>query len=270
MMMIIALQSLFASTLIALPAPAHAIGPFRVVIDPGHGGTDFGTIFQNGNLRVTEKESTLLIAKEVARELRARRIQVTLTRDDDSDVALGTRTAIANRIKADLFLSIHMNSNPSIDASAEGIETFILNNTSNETSKRLARLENTVLGDTRADSDNLDVALILRDLRLDANLAESKRLACAVQDSLAGNGAFHPHFKSRGVKQALFHVLLGAEMPSALVEAGFLSNPRDRALVVSPKGRQAIGKAIALAIDQFRKAKGTPRATLALSRCKIH
>lgn len=250
--------------------PKH---PFKVVIDPGHGGNDHGTTQLIGDAEVTEKQLTLALAQETARILRAKGVITILTRTDDKDVALGARTALANRLKADVFLSIHMNSiDTPMVTGAEGIETYILNNTSDATSKRLAHLENSVLSpEVRAAAESpeqLDVALILRDLRLDANLSESKRLACIVQDHLIGTAKAKP--RNRGVRQALFHVLLGAEMPSILVETGFLSNPRDRETMQSPKGRHALGVALAHAIMSFRDTRGTGQAQLTLSRCKVH
>jgi N-acetylmuramoyl-L-alanine amidase len=257
-------------------AQAYAVvrpHPFKVVIDPGHGGSDTGTIYEMGTQRVVEKDLTLALALVTAKMLRSHKITTILTRTTDKDVPLGDRTALANRLKADVFLSIHMNSTQTpMVTDAEGIETYILNNTSDETSKRLAHLENTVLSPevraAAADSpEQLDVALILRDLRLDANLSESKRLACIVQTRLV-QGSHRS--KNRGVRQALFHVLLGAEMPSILVEAGFLSNPRDRAIMLSPRGRLLLGSAIAHAIERFRDTRGTSQAQLTLSRCKVH
>ena len=296
----------FATT----PSSALSRKPFKIVIDAGHGGSDHGTVYENGLLQIAEKDVTLLIARGVARELQARGFEVTLTRTDDRELPLGARTQLANRLSADLFLSIHMNSTQSPNAprgsSAEGIETYILNNASDASSKRLAHLENTVISHDGIETpEQADVALILRDLRLDANLSESKRLACAIQSSLTAapleisapnapldhldhrpqlavdlrrskRAVRHPvqlgqvRRRDRGVKQALFHVLLGADMPSVLLEAGFLSSPRDRALVLSPQGRHAMSTAIAGAIEQFRLAKGTPRAALALSRCKVN
>lgn len=255
---------------------AYGAHSFKVVLDPGHGGPDEGTVYQGTRGRITEKEATLALAREVARELRTRKINVVLTRNEDKPVPLGARTALANRIGADLFLSIHMNSTPpdALRPDAEGMETYILNNTSDETSKRLARLENTVLGDEPAGAEaknSRDVALILRDLTLDANLAESKRLACLVQGSLISQTQrSNVNVKNRGVKQALFHVLLGAEMPSILLEAGFLNHGKDRRLIASPEGRHVLGASIASAIDRFRKTKGTREALLSLNRCRIH
>ncbi|MCM2321969.1 MAG: N-acetylmuramoyl-L-alanine amidase [Oligoflexia bacterium] len=276
----IACASALLSAAVVYPHDAKANG-FRVVIDPGHGGVDLGTVHDDGRVRIAEKDVTLALALEAARELRARKVPVTLTRDKDQDLPLGPRTALANRLKADVFISIHMNSTPIPQLSdAQGIETFILNNTTDMTSKRLAALENMVLGGAAEGApEQADVALILRDLRLDANLAESKRLACVIQDSLLASitqlgkkTAFMParSIKDRGVKQALFYVLLGAEMPSILLEAGFLSHPRDRALVLSPQGRRTIARAIASAIEEFRRAKGTREAQRALARCKVH
>jgi N-acetylmuramoyl-L-alanine amidase len=255
--------------------------PFRVVVDPGHGGTDLGTVFDNGAIRIAEKDVTLAIAKEVSRQLRAKGYRVSLTRYGDKELTLPSRTSLANRIGADVFLSIHMNSTSTpMVSDAEGIETYILNNASDASSRRLAHLENSVLGnDARIDAPT-DVALILKDLRLDANLSESKRLACALQSHLVEGtrgpvtrrapGFAHSRHRDRGVKQALFHVLLGADMPSVLVEAGFLTSPRDRELVLSPAGRRSIAKAITRAVEQFRGQKDTQRALVELSRCKVN
>lgn len=257
----------------SVPPPDH---PFRVVIDPGHGGSDEGTVFEGRFGTVKEKDATLLLAQQVARELRARGMIVILTRTRDIDVPLGLRTSMANRLDANVFLSIHMNSShEAAPLSPEGVETYILNNTTDATSRRLAKLENTVLGPAESDSPRpLDVSLILRDLRLDANLSESKRLACAIQKNLVSSSRLvsgRPLApRNRGVKQALFHVLLGAEMPSVLVEAGFLTHPLDRALVLSPRRRQAMADGIARAVLDFRDLRGTSRALNTLSKCKIH
>lgn len=267
-------QILLSFFMVALVIPA--ISGAVVVIDPGHGGADEGTVYQNKKLRITEKYATLLLAQQVAEELRAKNIPVILTRTEDRDVPLGTRTALANQLHAELFLSIHLNSSEA-RKDAEGIETYILNNATDESSRRLAALENTVLGprspknsETQQQED-VDVALILRDLTLDANLAESKRLACMIHHHLMVHiSRNQPNVKNRGVKQALFHVLLGAEMPSALVEAGFLNHHQDREFLISPHGKKVVGIAIARAIDHFLQSKGTPQARSTLSKCKIN
>lgn len=262
-----------------------ATKPFTIVIDPGHGGADLGTVYNDGKTFTAEKNVTLVIAREAARQLRARGIRAVLTRDSDRDVPLASRTQLANRIGADLFLSIHMNSTatPMVN-DAEGTETFILNNTTDASSRRLAHLENSVIGGNPNDSpEQLDVALILKDLRLDANLAGSKQLACLLQQKLvtgiSASYRFSPaltHIRNRGVRQALFHVLLGADMPSALLEVGFLTNARDRSITAAPYGQRAIGRSIASAIEQFklgRKTQGAaavPAGGAAAVSCRIH
>ncbi|MDR3608404.1 MAG: N-acetylmuramoyl-L-alanine amidase [Oligoflexia bacterium] len=257
------------------PAQAHAESRhrFHVVIDPGHGGADFGTVAVNGGVRYSEKEMTLLLAQQTAAQLRARGISADLTRTEDKDLALGPRTEMANRLKADIFISIHMNSTQTpMITDAEGVETYILNNTTEASSKSLARLENSVLGPDERQGDT-DVALILRDLRLDANLSESKRLACLVQQQVVAVGQrSSPHAistRNRGIRQALFHVLLGAEMPSILVEAGFLNNAHDRDLILDPRSRRMLASAIARAVENFRDTKNTDIAAETLSRCKV-
>jgi N-acetylmuramoyl-L-alanine amidase len=254
---------------------------FRVVIDPGHGGNDLGTTYRTGKKLVAEKDLTLALSLEVARVLRTLGFSTALTRDGDDEVPLPARTALANKLKADVFLSIHMNSLPKKNAAGvEGIETYILNHATDAPSKRLASLENSVLGAepaAPASEGGNDVALILKDLRLDASLPESKRLACMIQSSLvetplqsAKPEVISPRRKNRGVKQALFYVLLGADMPSVLVEAGFLNSAQDRNLAASPNGQHSIAVAIAKAIERFRKIKDSPAASMILSRCKVH
>jgi N-acetylmuramoyl-L-alanine amidase len=258
--------------------------PFRVVVDPGHGGTDFGTIYETGKTRLAEKDVTLALSKQVAWQLRAHGYNVTLTRSTDREVPLPERTALANRIGADIFLSIHMNSTQTpMVSDAEGTETYILNHATDEASRRLTRLENSVLSGSKpapsattaaaaagtTPGENSDVALILKDLRLDSNLAESERLACAIQGSLVSSSKVRAKNRDRGVKQGLFYVLLGADMPSVLVEAGFLTSPRDRALVATPGGRRRIAGAIARAIEGFESSRGTSLARAGLSTCKV-
>ncbi len=245
-----------AACLWSAPAISATRKKFLVVIDPGHGGVDFGTFYVQDGKKIAEKDMTLALALQTARLLRAHGISATLTRTTDREIPLAARTALANRLHADLFLSIHMNSSQT----AEGVETYILNNATNASSQRLAELENAVLGPH--SPDQTDVDLILKDLRLDANLSSSKLLACAIQQNIIQNHLY----RNRGVKQALFLVLLGADMPSALLEAGFLSNSHDRALVLSQKGRLRMSQAIVRAIEQYR-AKG--RTRFFLGRCKV-
>ncbi len=265
--------------LLTLLSPlAAAAPPFRVVIDPGHGGSDLGTTTDLGKTSITEKDVTLSLALEASRLLKSAGVETYLTRYDDKEIELGNRTAFANKIGASVFISLHMNSSQShLDESAmgiitqvklgtkklppaEGIETYILNNTTDASSKRLAHLENSVLGGKPQDGTSTDVALIIKDLRIDSNLPKSKRLACAVQTELVlatskGKSKKDLVKRNRGIKQALFHVLLGADMPSVLVEVGFLSSPADRSFIMTKENRHLLAVALADGILEYAGLK---------------
>lgn len=237
--------------------------PKLVVLDPGHGGWDMGAEVTTPQGIVREKEVTLSLAHAIADELRRKGVRVVLTRQDDSEVPLTERTAMANRIQADAFISIHMNSfKEHQEGAAEGVETYILNHSSDASTKRLADLENSVLEGSRAGGENgapnaPDVSLIVKDLLLDGNKKQSQSLACAVQNHVvaATSNDKTRSRKNRGIRQALFYVLLGADMPSILLETGFLDNTRDLSLVTSPSGKQQIARAVADAVTTFRKTE---------------
>lgn len=246
---------------------------FIVVIDPGHGGNDYGAVTQAESITHSEKDMTLLLSQEIAAELKKINIKAVLTRNDDANIPLPERTALANRLGAKLFISVHMNSNPAQStANASGIETYILNNSTNESSVRLASLENKVLeGSIAEQPSHSPVSLIVKDLILDANLKKSKNIACRVQSKLVNQVSQRKKsLLDRGVKQALFYVLLGADMPSILLEAGFLDHPQDRHRVENATQRQSMAKAIAEAIHEYRTQSGTQIATRWLSKCQVH
>ncbi len=253
----------FATLLLCLQTTAHAAAKptkLLVVIDPGHGGTDKGAIYHDegkaGGLfsrkkrahDVMEKDLTLMIARDLARELLIKGHSVILTRNEDQDMPLPERTALANKLKANMFISIHMNSSMEKNQKSGGIETFILNHATDDASKRLADLENKVLMESQASekSKSANVSLIMKDMILDANLEPSRQLACAVQSRLSQNTI------NRGVKQGLFYVLLGADMPSILLEAGFINAKTDRERVLNTKSRLKIAAQIAQSIDDYR------------------
>ncbi len=237
------------------PVASETSRKLLVVIDPGHGGADTGAVYEGGKTKLTEKHFTLLLARDLARELIIRGHNVILTRNDDRDLLLSDRTALANKVKADIFISIHLNSSEE-KIKTGGIETFILNHATDETSRRLADLENAVLKDSQANSDSgsSNVSLIMKDLILDANLTPSRDLACSVQSRIRGK------INDRGVKQALFYVLLGADMPSILIESGFMNSKQDRDRILFTRPRMAMAADIAAAVDDFRLKKpgGTP------------
>ena len=197
-----------------------ALGVRRIVVDPGHGGKDYGA---PGYIKgVHEKDVALQIAKRLAMEIRSKlKCDVVLTRDKDEYLSLEERTAIANTQNADLFISIHTNA--TADRRAYGIETFILNLATDDEAIRVAARENATSTNNISDLDS-----ILKDLMQNAKVNESTRLASYVQqDILKSLKHKYSSIRSNGVKQAPFYVLLGAQMPSILVETSFISHPRE-------------------------------------------
>ena len=229
------------------PYPAAGESPGIIVIDPGHGGHDSGAVGPDG---VAEKDVTLALARTLADKMRERCLcTVLLTRDGDTFIPLRDRTAFANRNRADLFISIHMNAAPKKDV--DGVETFFASiDSTDEEARRVSELENSSdagPGVTGAEAE--DLTEIIRDMKNTASNHESSMLAEAVQTSLlkAARG------DDRGVKQAPFAVLISAEMPAVLIEAGFITNPVSEKRLDSEKGREEIAESIADGIVGFRK-----------------
>jgi len=227
------------------PAPVRTVertGPSPIVIDPGHGGKDTGAVASNG---LSERDLTLAVARRLAAELRARGHAVRLTREDDDGRALTDRTAIANRLEAEVFVSLHANA--STFSSVTGAETYFMSlddTASDAAAAATAKLENEA-GDGSDTRSELD--LILWDLAQASALNESAELAVAVQTRL--NALLG--LRDRGVKQAPFVVLTGATMPAILVEVGFLSNPTEASRLASAEHQQALARAIASGIEAF-------------------
>ena len=214
----------------------------KVVIDPGHGGRDTGAIGPHG---VREKDVALAIARKVAARVRALGLAVVLTRTDDSFVSLDDRTRIANESKADLFVSIHCNA--ARQRKLSGVETWTLNVASDRYSARLAEFEN-----AEAERTMSDLRLILADLATKANAGDARELAQSVQSSLVrGLAARVGKVRDHGVKQALFYVLLGAHMPSILIETAFISNPSEEARLKSARFQDGAAEAIARGVREF-------------------
>ncbi len=222
-----------------------ALSERHVVLDPGHGGKDGGAVGPGG---IREKDVVLALAKDAARLLTESGVRVTLTRKDDSQVSLEERTALANRLDADVFLSIHANSNKV--KSVHGVETYYLDVTSDRYALRLAAVENNT-----SEEEVGDIPLILTDLANKASLPQSTALARLVQNRLvAAARARHENARDLGVKPSLFYVLLGARMPAALVETGFLSNGREAKLLSESTYQRAVAQALTDAVvDHLRQ-----------------
>jgi len=208
----------------------------RIVVDPGHGGHDSGAVGQGG---VREKDVVLAISLKL-RDLLKKELglDVVMTRSTDVFIPLEERTAIANKVNADLFVSVHANAANNHNAS--GIETYYLNLAKTETSARLAAKEN---GTTLEKVSVLQA--ILFDLMANYKLNDSAHLADDVQRVLHKKiSASYSGVKNLGVKQGPFYVLVGATMPSILVETAFLSHVQEEARLNDPAYQDATAEGI--------------------------
>ncbi|WP_433937004.1 N-acetylmuramoyl-L-alanine amidase [Sorangium cellulosum] len=233
----------------------------RVAIDPGHGGNDTGAVGPTG---LKEKDVTLDVAHRVAPLLaRELKIETLLTRDSDVYVPLELRTARANAFHADLFVSIHCNA--SDNGRARGVQTFSLapSRDAEAPSAKLAARENAPRaaragqGVDPVDPDaRLEVEAILSNLNVGDMAARSRHFAELLQrSSLASLAPRYPDTKDQGVKGAGFFVLAGADMPAALFETAFISNPEDEARLATADFRQKMADAIVNAIRAYREGK---------------
>jgi N-acetylmuramoyl-L-alanine amidase len=212
-------------------------GP-RVVLDPGHGGSNLGARGVGTNLQ--EKHLTLELANLVAARLREHGIDVTLTRTADRTLTLRQRVEIANKVPADVFVSIHANASPT--RTQRGFETFMLTARGVDVDGRALRADTS----TRRPGVGGDIALVLDDLERGAVQWESAELASRMQKALrARRGADG----DRGVRQDAHHVLLGATMPAVLVEVGFIDHPIEGRQLAEPAIQAQIAGAIAEAIE---------------------
>ncbi|MBI5809731.1 MAG: N-acetylmuramoyl-L-alanine amidase, partial [Deltaproteobacteria bacterium] len=203
------------------PAARREAGkrPFKIVIDPGHGGKDPGAIGKKG---LREKDVTLRISRLLKEKLSARlKSRIIATRETDVFIPLEERTAIANSKDADIFVSIHVNASPKRTAS--GVETYILNISHDEKTRRVAARENAT-----SRKAVTEIEFILNDLIKTAKSNDSSRLASSVHESLVAElRGSYKDTKSNGVKGAPFYVLVGTRMPSILIEVSFISNPSE-------------------------------------------
>jgi N-acetylmuramoyl-L-alanine amidase len=215
----------------------------KIVIDAGHGGHDTGTIGPNGLL---EKDLVLDVARRLGRLLQARLgAEVIYTRRDDTFVPLETRTAIANREQADLFISIHANS--SRDSDARGVETYYLNFTSSPEALEVAARENAV-----SEKSVHELQDLVKKIALKEKIDESREFAGDVQESLYGGLALsNAGIRNRGIKKAPFIVLIGANMPSILAEISFVSNPMDERKLETSEQRQRIADALYRGVARY-------------------
>ena len=229
-----------APAVLTFRAP-KAIGPVtaslsvkKVVLDPGHGGNDSGARARG----VWEKEITLEIARELRAFLKRARYEVTLTREADTFVSLRQRAQIANVERADVFVSIHVNSVPSRECHA--VETYYLGPADDPRAEQLAGRENHDSGYQLADFRRL-----LESVYAHVRQAESRKLAQVVQQELVGVlGDTNPAIRDKGVRSAPFLVLVTTESPGILAEVSCLSNDDEAGRLADPAYRQRIARAL--------------------------
>jgi N-acetylmuramoyl-L-alanine amidase len=215
----------------------------RIVIDAGHGGHDSGTLGVDG---IEEKDVVLDVALRLGKLLHDRLgAEIIYTRSDDTFIPLETRTAIANKAQADLFLSIHANS--SADASARGVETYYLNFTSSPDALETAARENAV-----SDQSIHQLSDLVKKIALKDKIEESREFATDVEQSLYGGlQRGNAGLKDRGVKKAPFVVLIGANMPSILAEISFVTNAKDARQLQQPEYRERVAESLYKGVAKY-------------------
>lgn len=218
----------------------------RIIIDPGHGGKDRGA---TGRFNIKEKGVVLDIALRLKKILLANLdYEVLLTREKDIYIPLEERTAFANTANGDIFISIHANSAPR--KNAFGIETYYLSNALSERALETASRENMVATKNMSD----DLQFILSDMLANSNMRESSELAGIIQENLVqGLKKSYSKVKNLGAKGGPFFVLHGANMPSVLVEVGFLSNSMEAKRIRSPQYRGKLAVSLYRGIKRYLK-----------------
>lgn len=218
----------------------------KVVIDPGHGGKDPGAIGPKG---LMEKDVVLDIALKVRDLLKDNpNYDIVLTRDKDVFIPLNERTELANRVNADLFISIHANASP--NSRAKGVETYLLNWTDDEEAIRVAARENAISVKKMRELKG-EIGVMLASLEREAKRDDSVKLAGYVHNALIQSLRSSFSRNDNGVKQALFYVLVGAQMPSCLLEISYISNPEEERLLSDELYRLNIARAIVDGIESY-------------------
>ena len=219
-----------------------------IVIDAGHGGKDPGTI-GNG---IVEKEQTLIFARELGKKLQSAGYTVYYTRTTDVYIPLEKRTEFANNKKADLFISIHCNSHH--DSRITGFETYYLSTQGSD--KRATFVASRENGVSANKLNSLQI--ILSDITLDSKLEESKNIAQHIQRNVLTRARQKSHIiKDKGIRSAPFFVLVGARMPSVLVELGYVSNKQEAGVLMKSSYRKAVAQGILDAIQSYQRSLAT-------------
>lgn len=228
------------------PAPVQRVINKTIVIDPGHGADDAGAVGPNKRY---EKVVNLNVSKNLYSILKQRGYKVYLTRSNDSFIKVMNRTVLANEKNADIFISVHTNSVPKSKANeVSGIETFFLSPARSERAKRVAALEN--------KSDIREMSNSSKDVFLESlnrpRITASHKLAIDVQAGLLqSTRSKYKDIKDSGVREGPFWVLVGAQMPSILVELGYISHPTESKRLYDKNYQQLLANGIANGIDSY-------------------
>lgn len=236
-----------------------------IIIDPGHGGEDLGAKVsywikekrQSKMKILLEKNVTLAISKILYQKLKKKGYQVYLSRLHDQAVTLKSRAEMADKVNADLFISIHANS--SEHQHSRGIETFYLDNHKDKTMRKIEKLENSSF----ANADQT-VRQILLDLVISKTAPLSKRLAMQIHNALKNKVIKKYRLRNRGIRPGLFYVLALSQRPAVLLEVGFLSNPQERKIILGQSFQEDYARAVVKGIGDWvgKKSKGQEKLPL--------
>lgn len=235
---------------------ASRVGPGRgrrIVLDPGHGGRNPGA---KGPTGLRESDVALSLARRTRHALRRKLpgARVILTRDDDEEVSLEERAAIANGSGADVFVSLHLNASHS-PKDRGGVSTFVLDTTNDRQAIRLAAREN-----GGEEQDVTDLQVILASLHRKEQVGRSSGLARQIHRHTLDRGrGVLPQLADRGVKRAVFYVLVGATMPAVLLEASFITRPEEEQALRTDAYRAALAEGVAEGIANFLAAPVRPQ-----------
>lgn len=223
-----------------------------ILIDPGHGGEDDGakaeTVGKTPVEIIREKDIALSIAKKIYEKLLDKNYTAFLTRSFDRTVSLPERAAIAEKTKADLFISVHINSSPA--GSATGFETYYLGNHEDWAIKKVEKAEN-----VQTKGDEFVVQQILVDLVIDQTVSTSKPLAQSIHSKIQSAVGKKYGIHSRGIKPGMFYVLALSKRPGVLLEVGFISTQKERVRMMNPQFQDDYANAVVKGIEEYVKAR---------------
>jgi len=243
---------------------AHAL---TILIDPGHGGDDEGakieTVGRTPPELIKEKDIALSIAQKIYEKLSEKNYTVFLTRSFDRTVSLPERAAIAEKTKADLFISVHINSSP--ESGAVGFETYYLDNHNDVAIKKVEKTEN-----VQTKGDEVVVQQILVDLVIDRTVSTSKPLAQSIHSEIKNTVGRKYGIQSRGIKPGLFYVLALSKRPGVLLEVGFISTLKERVRMMNPKFQDDYATAVVRGVEAFLKSRRQHKPRIKLRGKRKH